>query len=128
LAQLWREQPDVPELDRTLFATAVLEIASNIVRHAAATTISLAVKVDPRDLRADFCDDGEAVEIDLDAADLPDELTESGRGLALVRMAVDELSYERHDNVSGWRLVRHRLPSGHCKLTTAQHPRREGVQ
>jgi serine/threonine-protein kinase RsbW len=108
LAQLWQEQPDVSEMDLIMFSTAVLEVANNIVSHGGAGTVSLLLKGDARQLEARFCDDGAAVEVDLDAAVLPDDLAASGRGLALVRIAVDEISYSHSDGFSRWRLVRHR--------------------
>jgi serine/threonine-protein kinase RsbW len=111
LDQLWLEQPDVAETDKIMFSTAVLEVANNIVSHGAGGTVSVVLQGDARQLEAQFCDDGTAVEVDLDAAALPDDLAESGRGLALVRMAVDEFSYRHSDGFSCWHLVRHRSGS-----------------
>lgn len=108
LARLWREQPDVTDLDRIMFSTAVLEVANNIVSHGGVGSVSLALNGDERRLEARFCDDGAAVDVDLHVAGLPDDLAESGRGLALVRMAVDEFSYHHSDGFSRWHLVRHR--------------------
>ena len=111
LAQLWQEQPDVAEMDQIMFSTAVLEVANNIVSHGGAGTISLVLNGDAQQLEARFCDDGAAVEVDLDTAVMPDDLAESGRGLALVRMAVDEFSYHHSDGFSRWHLVRRRSVS-----------------
>jgi serine/threonine-protein kinase RsbW len=111
LAQLWQEQPDVAETDQIMFSTAVLEVANNIVNHGGGGTMSLVLRGDTRQLEARFSDDGAAVEVDLDAALLPDDLATSGRGLAIVRMAVDEFRYSHRDGFSRWHLVRHRSPS-----------------
>jgi anti-sigma regulatory factor (Ser/Thr protein kinase) len=108
LAQLWQEQPDVAEMDQIMFSTAVLEVANNIVSHGAAGTVSLVLHGDEQQLEAHFCDDGTAVEVDLDEAAMPDDLAESGRGLALVRMSVDEFSYSHRDGFSRWHLIRRR--------------------
>ena len=108
---LWQQQPDVAEMDQIMFSTAVLEVANNIVSHGAAGTLSLMLQSDARQLEAHFCDNGAAVEVDLDSAVLPDDLAESGRGLALVRMAVDEFRYSRSDGLSHWHLVRRRMAS-----------------
>ena len=86
----------------------MLEVANNIVSHGGAGTVSLVLNGDARQLEARFCDNGAAVEVDLDTAVMPDDLAESGRGLALVRMAVDEFSYRHSDGFSRWRLVRRR--------------------
>jgi serine/threonine-protein kinase RsbW len=90
LGQLWQQQPDVAQLDQIMFSTAVLEVANNIVSHGDGGTLSVLLRGNARQLEAHPCDDGTAVELDRDAAVLPDDLAESGRGLALVRMAVDE--------------------------------------
>ena len=111
LARLWQEQPDVAEMDQIMFSTAVLEVANNIVSHGGGGTVFLVLQGDARQLEADFCDDGAAVDVDLDTAVLPDDLAESGRGLALVRMAVDEFSYSHNDGFSHWHLVRRRSRS-----------------
>ena len=43
--------------------------------------------------------------IDLSSVAMPDELAESGRGLALAMAAVDDLSYEREGGRNLWRLT-----------------------
>ena len=112
LDRLWRDQTDVAEVDRMMFTTAVLEVANNIISHGGARFCSLVLQGDQLQLEASFCDDGDAVDVDLEAAVVSDDLAESGRGLALVRMAVDELSYRYQDGCSRWHLVRRRSPSG----------------
>ncbi len=111
LAQLWQEQPDVAEMDQIMFTTAVLEVANNIVSHGDGGTVSLVLQGDDRQLEAFFCDDGAAADVDLDTAALPDDLAESGRGLALVRMAVDEFRYSHRDGINRWQLIRRRSAS-----------------
>ena len=113
LALLWRQRPDVAETDQIMFSTAVLEVANNIVSHGAAATVWLALHGDARQLEARFCDDGAAVDVNLHSARLPGALAESGRGLALVRMAVDEFSYHHSDGLSHWHLVRRRSRTRH---------------
>jgi serine/threonine-protein kinase RsbW len=53
-------------------------------------------------------DDGVPVPIDPSAARLPDALAESGRGLALVQMVVDDLRYERVADQNRWTVRRGR--------------------
>ncbi len=59
-------------------------------------------------VEARFTDTGRPTLVDLAAAAMPGELAEDGRGLALARAAVDELSYERDGAVNRWRIVRRR--------------------
>ena len=111
LARLWQEQPEVAEVDQIMFTTAVLEVANNIVRHGGNGTVSVVLRGDEQQLEAYFCDDGAVVEVNLDTVVLPGDLAESGRGFALVRMAVDELTYRHSDGNSRWHIVRRRLLS-----------------
>jgi serine/threonine-protein kinase RsbW len=111
LESVWADHPDVGMSDRTLFEIAVTEVAGNIVEHAAAGALlemEIVVHVtDPR-LVATFEDAGPAVDVDLDSAELPDDLAESGRGLALARRAADEVEYWRDGPTNRWRIVRGR--------------------
>ena len=114
MSRLWRAEPGVTDTDRMMFTTAVLEVANNIVTHNRATSgvsISLALTADPTALRAEFRDDGSPAAVELETAALPGDFAESGRGLALARMALDELGYERAKEVNRWRLARHRSAS-----------------
>jgi len=108
LEELWQLQPGVAEIDRIMFSTAVLEICSNILAHGAAASLSVTVGGDNYQLEAELTDDGSAADVDLDAAVLPKDLAESGRGLAMVRMAVDEVSHEYADGLNHWHLRRRR--------------------
>lgn len=108
LTDLWVEVADVAVQDRVRFETAVVEVADNIVAQAAGRTdveLQLTVEATPDRLEADFRDTGAEAVVDLDSACLPDDMAEEGRGLAIVRAAVDEVSYDREDDVNHWHLV-----------------------
>ena len=109
-AQLWQRCPGVGDLDQMLFCTAVTEVVNNIVLHAQSSTVSVELTADDAELVARLVDDGRAAEIDLDAVTLPDDLVESGRGLPIVVMAVDEVSYRRAEGRNHWLLQRRRRP------------------
>ena len=102
------EFSDVAAQDRIRF-----EIAGNIARHAAERPLefSLHVQVHPDRLEAVFTDLGRRVDIDIQATGLPDDLSESGRGLGLARAAVDEFEYRRDGNVNRWRVMQRRADS-----------------
>jgi serine/threonine-protein kinase RsbW len=111
LAEVWSANEDVPDDDRMRFEIGVIEIAGNIVEHAAAPApldFTLVLEVHPDRLEARFRDPGRRVEVDFDNAAMPDSMAESGRGLAMVLAVVDELTY-RHDGVENhWLVVRRR--------------------
>lgn len=110
LARLWAATPVVPDLDRMRFETAVIEIATNIVRHTVPTGVgpvdaTVLLRSEPPRLEAVLSDDGSAVVVDLDPGPV-DDLAESGRGIALVQNAVDSLSLTREDGRNTWRITR----------------------
>lgn len=113
LAEMWSTSTDVSELDRIMFETAVMEIAANIVQHASdkgRIKCNVILGVYPDRLDALFKDDGRIAHVDVNAAELPDALAESGRGLAMARAAVDILKYERLNGHNFWKLNRTRTP------------------
>jgi len=110
LARLWAATPAVPDLDRMRFETAVVEIATNIVRHAVPTGVgpvdaTVVLRSAPPRLDAVLSDDGSAVAVDLDPGPV-DDLAEGGRGIALVQNAVDTLTLDREDGRNTWRITR----------------------
>lgn len=110
LAELWAGAPDVDDGDRMLFELAVVEIAGNIVEHAGPRPVRCAVDlaVHADRLEATFHDTGDDAGVDVDAARLPDAMAEAGRGLAMVRAAVDEVRHERVAGGNRWSLRKER--------------------
>lgn len=110
LEDLYSSTGDVLDEDQTFFSLAVSEIATNIVSHGEAgvdITVTADLTIDSEALSADFEDNADPVELSLDTAELPDEFSESGRGLAIAKMALDHLSHEVEDGHT-WHLIRKR--------------------
>lgn len=110
LAGLWTRHPHVPEDVRMRLGIAVSEIAANIIEHATAAVgrlvrLQMWAHVRENDLLIKFTDDGIPMSADLPAGDMPDELAERGRGLALARAVLNRLTYHRVDDVNHWELV-----------------------
>ncbi|WP_218221038.1 ATP-binding protein [Nesterenkonia sp. Act20] len=104
---------DISDEDRTFFSLAVSEVVTNIVTHCdqdSGVTVRADLAVNQETLRAQFHDDAKPVDIPLDEAVMPEELAESGRGLAIAKMALDELSHKVNDGHI-WTLVRNRRPT-----------------
>jgi anti-sigma regulatory factor (Ser/Thr protein kinase) len=111
LAALWADAPGVGAEDRIGFETAVAEVAANIVEHSGAgpdmrVGLNLQVRAYADRVEALFCDTGVEADVDIGSAALPDDMAESGRGLAIARAAVDEVVYERDGGVNRWRVTR----------------------
>ncbi|MCU1438748.1 MAG: hypothetical protein JWP66_1835 [Naasia sp.] len=111
LEAVWRKHDDVRDLDRMAFETALVELASNVIRHADAGSgvrCSVTVAVTESRVEATLVDTGEAGDIVLTAAQLPDDLAESGRGLPIIQALVDELTYTRDGGLNRWCIARDR--------------------
>lgn len=106
-----RDWPAVHGNDFDLLETAIIELAGNVARHGrptGATDVTLSVSINEFALDATLVDAGTRFEVDLDETDLPPELEEAGRGIAMARIAVDELHYDHVDGVNTWHLLRNR--------------------
>lgn len=119
LERLWRCARHVPYPDRMAFDLAVVETVSNTIRHGVADPgpLELGVQLHAREstLEATIVEYGAATpEVWAGSTRADDEaimdcaqrsLTESGRGLALIRTLVT-LGFERVGPTNVWRLCR----------------------
>ena len=104
---------DIVGIDRISFETALVELASNVIQHAAAgtgITCVLSIHADDHELSARISDSGAAGAVILSAPSFPDDLAESGRGLALIEMLVDSVHFERVAGRNVWTISRARHP------------------
>lgn len=107
LARAAREHPSLPPTDVMMLETAVMEIAGNVIRHgkpSGAVNWTFILEVGPP-LRATLADSGEEY-AEIWTGDMPDEMAESGRGLALADAALDQLVYERRGIINVWTMTR----------------------
>jgi len=111
LAAVWDAEPSVSAEDRMALELALVELTSNVIEHGGGdrgVTCSLHLDVEDDAVEGRITDDGVPVGVDPAAASLPDALAESGRGLALVQMVVDDLRYERVADHNRWTVRRGR--------------------
>lgn len=109
LEDLWSSASHVPTEDRTLFTLAVSEVTTNIVQHSAEDSpvkLSVEIRSTPDDLTAVIRDSAPPAGIDWHAIAMPDEDSESGRGLALAQAALDDFSHRFDDDGNTWTLRR----------------------
>lgn len=113
VGDLWTLNADLGSLERMRFETALVELAGNVIEHAAGEQrllCSLVLKRTPTALEALLTDTGVEVKVPFRAAmPDPEEMSESGRGVALIEMLMDDFSYERDAAGNRWRL-RMQLP------------------
>jgi serine/threonine-protein kinase RsbW len=103
---LGRTEDDRPLM---LFETALGEIGSNVLTHGrpagADRPVEYALRFEAGTVEASLSDTGRAAHEHLDR-EMPDHESERGRGLAIARLLLDELGYERVGDVNRWRLVK----------------------
>lgn len=112
LAELWEERADVDDMDRFAFETALIELAGNVIQHASSSTAilcELGVTVTDDQLRAVLTDSADPPGVDTSPREMPDALSESGRGLALIQALVTSFEYERSSSRNVWSLCRDRV-------------------
>ncbi|PRY68143.1 serine/threonine-protein kinase RsbW [Glaciihabitans tibetensis] len=112
LERLWVAHADIGELDRMAFETALIELVSNVIEHADTghgVTCVIGVTVSATTLVANLSDTADAGEIQVVGRLMPSVAAESGRGIALVQMLVDDLQYERVGEKNLWSMSRNRV-------------------
>jgi serine/threonine-protein kinase RsbW len=128
LDQVWENESGIDLMDRIRFETALIEVASNIIEHSKpassdAIWFQLDLECSPERLYAEFHDNAKHAGIDLSATPPPEEMSSlenissTGRGLALAKVALDEFSYAKEDDGNRWTLL--------CKRTGLQDRRAE---
>ena len=108
---VWADVTGLSMRDRVSFETALIELASNIIGHAdtgSGVTCTLTIEITDDRMEATLRDTGECGNIDLRQRSMPDELAESGRGLALIQALVDDLDYSQEGNLNRWHITRKR--------------------
>lgn len=104
----WAANTWVPEGIRNQVDIAVAEIAANIVEHAGrihAATVEMRMRILPDHVEVAFTDDGDGVDVNLDGVQMPGQLAERGRGLAIAQAVLDQLAYHRSELGNHWTLV-----------------------
>ncbi|WP_336659484.1 ATP-binding protein [Leucobacter sp. USHLN153] len=142
LEALWLDAEHVSPIDQTMFALALSEILTNIATHgtgeagspadsaesradsaadgAAAgaspeprdVEIELRIEADQRALTATIRDTAAPASIVWGEVEMASTEAESGRGLALVRAALDEVEHTATSQGNTWRLRRSIAPEG----------------
>jgi serine/threonine-protein kinase RsbW len=105
IERIWAEHDDLDMMDRLRFETALIELAANVIQHADdgnGIVADIAIEVDGESIRGTISDSSPAGKVDMAMREMPDELAESGRGIAFIQRLVDVFHYERRDDLNLW--------------------------
>jgi serine/threonine-protein kinase RsbW len=109
----WHLNPDLGSDERMRFETALLELAGNVIEHAEGSErllCDLTLRRTSTALEAALGDSGAAVQVPFRRTmPDPEQMAESGRGIAMIELLMDDFSYEHDAAGNRWRLVM-RLP------------------
>ena len=109
LQSVWSDSLNIRSADRFSFETALVELAANIIRHAdigVGISYSITVQIFDDRLEATVIDNGDHTNVEHTETDMPDDLSESGRGIPLINALVDHFSFDRDGNFNSWQIIR----------------------
>jgi serine/threonine-protein kinase RsbW len=109
LNSVWSDSSNIGIADRFSFETALVELAANIIRHAdigIGISYSITVQIFDDRLEATVTDNGEHTSVEHTETDMPDDLSESGRGIPLINALVDHFSFDRDGDFNRWQIIR----------------------
>ncbi len=107
LRNVWEEKSSLSETDRYSIETAIIELTSNIFQYsevAGRIACNIVIEIEDEKVSVTITDNGELAVLELDEHIMPDEFSESGRGIALIRALVDEFTFDTTENKNQWRL------------------------
>ena len=113
LQTVWEKSPEVSPENQMRFETALIELVSNIFGHADSgdgVACSLTIDITDKHIEAQLRDTGDPGDFQLIETTMPDDLAESGRGIALIQAVVDEFTYENQGEHNLWRILRKLTP------------------
>ena len=111
IGRVWAEHDDLDMMDKLRFETALIELAANVIQHADdgnGIVADISIEITGDSIRGTISDSSPAGMVDLAMRDMPDELAESGRGIAFIQRLVDVFHYERRDEENLWVIQKRR--------------------
>jgi serine/threonine-protein kinase RsbW len=108
LAKAAGEHPSLDPTDVMLFETAIIEIANNVVEYGrpqGKVRWRFTIRVHKDEIEAELHDTGQKFMPERGKA-MPGEDAEGGRGLPIAEALLDQIEFERLDDMNHWRMVR----------------------
>lgn len=115
LKSVWLEREDVGPEDRMALETVLSELVTNVIQNnphrQVQCEVTLSIGSDL--LQLETSDTGQQLStMPPLSAEMPDDVSEHGRGLALIQLMVDNLTYRHEGSRNVWEISRARRPAG----------------
>lgn len=104
---IWVANAHIPQRERIYFETALIELVGNIISYSVAKSdvmCEVVIETSENRIDATISDNGEMAEVELEGHEMPGEFEETGRGIALIKILVDEFSLDTSKKLNTWRL------------------------
>jgi serine/threonine-protein kinase RsbW len=111
LKSVWVERTDIGAEDRMALETVLSELVTNVIQGNPHRTVQCEVtlSVGADLIQLETCDTGpELPKMSPANAQMPPDISEHGRGLALIQLMVDDLTYRHDGSQNVWQISRSR--------------------
>lgn len=110
LKSVWLDRPDVSGEDRMALETVLSELVTNLIQNNPFRQVLCEVTlcIGPDLLLLEAADTGARLEAMPTSNGMPDDTAEHGRGMALIRMIADSISYAHDGARNVWQVERSR--------------------
>jgi serine/threonine-protein kinase RsbW len=118
LKSVWVERSDVGAEDRMALETVLSELVTNVIQSNPHRQIQCEVtlSIGPDLLQLETSDTGEKLDqLPPASVEMPANVAEHGRGLALIQLMVDSLTYRHDGSQNVWQIRRSRRSSAEIK-------------
>lgn len=114
LKSVWADRSDVGPEDRMALETVLSELVTNVIQCNPHREVQCEVtlRIGPDQFRLATSDTGDQLdEMPTAGAEMPPDVAEHGRGLVLIRLMVDSLTYRHDGSRNVWQIHRSRRSS-----------------
>ena len=110
LQSLWLDRPDVGVEDRMALETVLSELVTNVIQNNPCRQVlcEVTLRIGSDLLQLEAADTGAKLEAMPTSDGMPDSTAEHGRGMALIQMFADRLTYSHDGSRNVWQVERSR--------------------
>ena len=110
LLSVWLGRPDVDVEDRMALETVLSELVTNVIQNNPHRQVlcEVTLRIGSDVLQLEAADTGARLEAMPTSDGMPDDTAEHGRGMALIRMIADRLTYAHDGARNVWQVERSR--------------------